>query len=91
MAPLQEAGRLGAVRRPFPSRVHHTPENRALLRRLAHACRAYPLVVAIRPRAWDRPQGYEFLQALGVGFCPSDQPALAYAIGLPQVVTSALG
>src|SRR5919108_1697897 len=28
MAPLQEAGKLGAVLRQFPYRFHHTPENR---------------------------------------------------------------
>jgi uncharacterized protein YecE (DUF72 family) len=52
MAPLQEAGKLGAVLRQFP----HPPENQALLRRVAEAFRASPLVLDIHHRSWDRPQ-----------------------------------
>ena len=49
MAPLQEAGKLGAVLLQFPYRCHHTPENRAHLRRLADVFGGYPLVLEIRP------------------------------------------
>jgi uncharacterized protein YecE (DUF72 family) len=72
MAPLHEAGTLGAVLLQFPYRFHHTPENRAVLRRLAETFRDYPLVLEIRHRSWDRPQVYEFLQELGMGFCNID-------------------
>jgi uncharacterized protein YecE (DUF72 family) len=91
MAPLQEAGRLGAVLVQFPYRVHHTPDNRAIIQRLAEAFRDYPLVLEIRHRSWDRVEVYEFLQALGIGFCNIDQPQVSYGIGLTQVVTSPVG
>jgi uncharacterized protein YecE (DUF72 family) len=91
MAPLQEAGKLGAVLLQFPYRFHHTPESRAHLRRLAEAFRDYPLVLEIRHGSWDRPPVYEFLRELGIGFCNIDQPRVSYSIGLTRVVTSAIG
>src|SRR5919109_3879516 len=91
MAPLHDAGRLGAVLLQFPYRFHHTPENRAYLRRLADPFREYPLVLEIRHRSWDRPPVYDFLRELGIGFCNIDQPQVSYSIGLTRVVTSPLG
>jgi uncharacterized protein YecE (DUF72 family) len=38
IAPLHEAGRLGAVLLQFPYRFHHTPENRSSLQRLVLLC-----------------------------------------------------
>lgn len=91
MAPLQEAGKLGAVLLQFPYRFHHTPENRAYLRRLAGTFGGYPLMLEIRHRSWDRPQVYDFLRELGIGFCNIDQPQVSYGIGLTRVVTSPIG
>jgi uncharacterized protein YecE (DUF72 family) len=91
MGPLQEAGKLGAVLLQFPYRFHHTPENRACLQRLADAFRAYPLVLEIRHRSWDRVEVFVWLQELGLGFCNIDQPQVSYGIGLTHVVTSAVG
>jgi uncharacterized protein YecE (DUF72 family) len=91
MAPLHDAGRLGAVLLQFPYRFHHTPENRAHLRRLADVFGVYPLVLEIRHRSWDRPGVYEFLRRLGIGFCNIDQPQMSYSIGLTRVVTSPIG
>ena len=48
-------------------------------------------MLEIRHGSWDRPAAYEFLQALGVGFCNIDQPQVSYSIGLTQVVTSPIG
>jgi uncharacterized protein YecE (DUF72 family) len=62
-----------------------------LLRRLTEAFREYPLVLEIRHRSWDRPEVYAFLQALSLGFCNIDQPAVSYSIGLTRVVTSPVG
>jgi uncharacterized protein YecE (DUF72 family) len=91
MAPLHEAGRLGAMLLQFPYRFHYTDENRGHLRRLAEAFRAYPLVLEARHRSWDRPQVYEFLQELAMGFCNIDQPQVSYSIGLTDRVTSSVG
>jgi uncharacterized protein YecE (DUF72 family) len=91
MAPLQDAGRLGAVLLQFPYRFHHTPANRRYLRRLAEAFGEYPLVLEIRHRSWDRAEVYGFLEEIGIGFCNIDQPQVSYAIGLTRVVTSPVG
>jgi uncharacterized protein YecE (DUF72 family) len=91
MAPLQEAGKLGAVLLQFPYRFHHTPENRAYLQRLVDAFREYALVLEIRHRSWDRSQVYDFLSELGIGFCNIDQPQVSYGIGLTRVVTGPVG
>jgi uncharacterized protein YecE (DUF72 family) len=91
MAPLSEAGRLGAVLMQFPYRFHHTPENQEYLRGLVAAFREYPLILEVRHRSWDRPQVYEWLQELQVGFCNIDQPQVSYSIGLTDRVTSPVG
>jgi uncharacterized protein YecE (DUF72 family) len=91
MAPLHEAGRLGAVLLQFPYRFHHTADNRASVRRLADAFRDYPLVLEIRHRFWDRAEVFAWLQDLGIGFCNIDQPQVSYGIGLTHVVTSPVG
>jgi uncharacterized protein YecE (DUF72 family) len=91
IAPLQEAGLLGAVLMQFPYRFHHTAENRAMIQRLAGAFRDYPLVLEIRHRSWDRAEVFTWLQDLNIGFCNIDQPQVSYGIGLTQVVTSPVG
>ena len=53
MDPSHNAGRLGAVLLQFSYRVHHTPENRAYMRRLADAFPDYPLMLEVRHRSWD--------------------------------------
>ena len=48
-------------------------------------------MLEIRHRSWDRPQVYEFLRELGIGFCNIDQPQVSYSIGLTGRVTSPVG
>jgi uncharacterized protein YecE (DUF72 family) len=91
IAPLHEAGRLGAVLLQFPYAFHQTPENCAYLRRLMEAFHTYPLVLEVRHRSWDRAEAFAFLQELGLGFCNIDQPQVSYSIGLTRVVTSPIG
>jgi uncharacterized protein YecE (DUF72 family) len=91
MAPLQKAGRLGAVLLQFPYAFHNTVENRAYLRQLVDRLGQYPLVLEVRHRSWDRPSVYELLRELGMGFCNIDQPQVSYSLGLTRRVTSAIG
>jgi uncharacterized protein YecE (DUF72 family) len=91
LAPLQDAGRLGALLLQFPYAFHHTRENRTYLQDLVECFRDYPLVLEVRHRSWDVPSAYEFLRGHGVGFCNIDQPQVSYALGLTQQVTSAIG
>ena len=89
--PLHEAGRLGAVLLQFPYRFHDTPDNRQRVRHLAEVFQAYPLVLEVRHRSWDRRDVYAFLQDLRMGFCNIDQPQVSYSIGLTDRVTSPVG
>jgi uncharacterized protein YecE (DUF72 family) len=91
MSPLLAADRLGALLLQFPYAFHQTPANRDYLNRLVERFRSYPLVVEVRHRSWDTPSTYEFLRALGVGFCNIDQPQVSYSLGLTRQVTSDIG
>src|SRR5262245_47846132 len=68
LAPLCEAGRLGALLLQFPYALHHTPANRIYLHQLVERFRDYPLVLEVRHRSWDVPSAHQFLSESGVGF-----------------------
>jgi uncharacterized protein YecE (DUF72 family) len=91
IAPLQDAGRFGALLLQFPYAFHNTPANRAYLHQLVERFRDYPLVLEVRHRSWDTPHIYELLRELGVGFCNIDQPQVSYSLGLTRQVTSDVG
>jgi uncharacterized protein YecE (DUF72 family) len=55
IAPLVEAGRLGALLVQFPWSFRNEPENRIYLRRLRDRFADYPLVVEVRHRSWIEP------------------------------------
>jgi len=91
LAPLVEAGRLGALLLQFPYSFHNTDENRDYVRRLADQFKEYPLVLEIRHASWDRASAYRFLREIGMGFCNVDQPQVSYSIGPTKTVTSKIG
>ena len=91
MAPLQDAGRFGALLLQFPYAFHNTPANQTYLKQLVERFGRYPLVLEVRHRSWDAPSVYECLRARGVGFCNIDRPQVSYALGLTQQVTSDIG
>ena len=91
LAPLVEAGRLGALLLQFPYSFHNTDENRDFVRRLADQFREYPLVLEVRHASWDRAPAYRFLREIGMGFCNVDQPQVSFSIGPTKTVTSKIG
>ncbi len=91
LAPLLEAGRLGALLLQFPYSFHNTDENRAYLGELADRFKEFPLVLEIRHASWDRASAYRFLREIQVGFCNLDQPQVSYSIGPTKTVTSKVG
>lgn len=88
IAPLLEAGRLGAVLAQFPHRLHDDPGARRHLEYLAADLSGIPLVAEFRHRSWDHEEALRFLHRLGVGFCNVDQPALKGALRPTGHVTS---
>jgi len=91
LAPLVEAGRLGALLLQFPYSFHNKEENLAYVKDLADRFKEYPLVLEIRHASWDRASAYRFLREIGIGFCNVDQPQVSYSIGPTKTVTSKIG
>ena len=91
IAPLVEAGKLGAVLVQFPWSFKRTPENRTWLARVLDAFAAYPLALEVRHASWDRPEVYAGLAERTVAFCNIDQPMFAKSIGPSAAVTAGIG
>jgi len=91
MAPLAEAGVLGALLLQFPWRFRCTPENRDYLERLFRRLREFPLVVEVRHGGWDRESFYGFLRENGVAFCNVDQPVIGDSLKPGEYATARVG
>ena len=81
LEPLAEMGRLGALLMQFPWSFKWTRENREYLGGLVMQFVEYPLVLEVRHSSWDRPEAFELLGDLGVGFCNIDQPLIGRSLG----------
>lgn len=90
VAPLKEAGRLGAVLVQFPWSYRRTPENRLWLGKVVDAFSDYPLVVELRHSTWDLPEVYSGLRERGIAFCNIDQPLFKDSIEPSEHVTAPL-
>lgn len=88
IAPLREAGVLGAVLLQFPQRFHDRPESRRHIEHLAALLEGLPLVAELRHRSWGHDEALQFLHHAGVGFCNIDQPALPTTLRPSGHVTS---
>jgi uncharacterized protein YecE (DUF72 family) len=91
MAPLVEAGRLGALLMQFPWSFKNTRESRQYLGTLVVQFMEYPLVVEVRHASWNQPEIYHLLADLGAGFCNIDQPVIGRSIGPSEHATAAVG
>jgi uncharacterized protein YecE (DUF72 family) len=91
LAPLVEAGRLGALLLQFPYSFHNKEGNLAYVKDLADRFKEVPLVLEIRHASWDRASAYRFLREIGMGFCNVDQPQVSYSIGPTKTVTGKIG
>ena len=91
MAPLVEAGVLGALLIQFPWRFRCVPENMDYLDNLFRLLPDFPLVVEVRHGSWNRETFYELLRERSVAFCNVDQPLIGNSIKPGERVTSRLG
>jgi uncharacterized protein YecE (DUF72 family) len=91
LAPLREAGRLGALLLQFPWSFKNTRENREYLGGLVVEFMEYPLVLEVRHNSWNEPETFRMLAELGVGFCNIDQPVIGRSLGPSDRSTASVG
>lgn len=91
MAPLMEAGKLGALLIQFPWSFKNEIDERVYLEQLVRKFTEYPLVVELRHESWNNPRVLQTLEDLGVGLCDIDQPLFANSIKPAAEVTSPVG
>ena len=91
LEPLAQAGRLGALLAQFPWSFRNTPENREYVGGVAMQFMEYPLVLEVRHSSWNRPEIFQMLADLGVGFCNIDQPVIGRSLTPSDRSTSRVG
>lgn len=91
LAPLLEAGRLGALLLQFPWSFCNTNENRDYIARLRAQFAEYPLVLEVRHGSWSEPGVLDFLEQLDIALCNIDQPLFKASLKPSGIATSSLG
>jgi uncharacterized protein YecE (DUF72 family) len=91
LAPLRDAGLLGALLVQFPQSFHWGPETSARLGRLLDAAAGWPVAVEVRHISWDNDHAAALLREWGAGWCVVDQPRIERSTAPPRPrVTAAL-
>jgi uncharacterized protein YecE (DUF72 family) len=91
VAPLTEAGVLGAVLLQFPWSFKNEPESRDYLQGALERFGRYPLAVEVRHSSWNQPEFYGLLEERGVGFCNIDQPLIGRSLAPSKRTTGPVG
>jgi uncharacterized protein YecE (DUF72 family) len=91
MAPLAQAGALGALLIQFPWSFRNSPENLEHMERVFRLLSEFPLAIEVRHGSWDREPFYEFLREHRVAICNLDQPVIGNSIKPGARVTSSVG
>ena len=86
LAPLADAGRLGAVLVQFPWAFARTPANEDWLWRVTDAFAEWPLATEVRHVSWLNDDTLAGLKARGIAFCNIDQPASRQSVGATNIV-----
>jgi uncharacterized protein YecE (DUF72 family) len=76
LAPLRDAGQLGAVLGQFPWSFKRTREHEAYLATFREELPDIPLVVEFRNVEWMADETLDLLRSLALGFCCVDEPKL---------------
>lgn len=91
IAPLAEAGRLGALLLQFPWFFEDSPESRERIRRIAEAFGDHPLVLEVRHRSWIGEEALDFVRGERLSFCNIDQPFTRRTIPPTSIATGPIG
>jgi uncharacterized protein YecE (DUF72 family) len=79
LAPLRDAGRLGALLIQFPQSFRKTPQALDRLRALEQRLEDWPTVVEVRDISWDDDEAAVWSREHRLGWCVVDQPAMRRA------------
>jgi uncharacterized protein YecE (DUF72 family) len=91
LAPLVEAGKLGAVLLQFPYSFRCSQENRSYLARLGELLEGLPLAAEFRHAGWEREAVWEFLKDLNMAYVAVDEPRLKGLVGASTALTAGFG
>lgn len=91
MAPLLDAGRLGALLIQFPWSFRNEPESRAYVLNLHRRFEEYPVVIEVRHSSWIDESTLDLLSELGIGIANIDQPLFKRSVKPDARVTSNIG
>jgi len=91
IAPLIEAGRLGALLMQFPWSFRYTDTSWQHVVRLHAAFPDVPVVIEVRHSSWDVARVRDEMRARGLGLVNIDQPDLPGNLGPSSHVTAAVG
>ncbi|HUI41701.1 MAG TPA: DUF72 domain-containing protein, partial [Terriglobia bacterium] len=81
----------GALLMQFPWSFKWSKENREYIGSLVMQFLEYPLVLEVRHSSWNRPEVFDLLGDLGVGFCNIDQPLIGRSLGPTAAATGPVG
>ena len=76
LAPLRDAGKLGALLVQFPQSFRRTPEALDKLRALQGRLEGWPTVVEVRDISWDEDEAAAWFREQDLGWCVVDQPGM---------------
>lgn len=91
LAPLLEAGVLGALLLQFPWSFRNTEENREYVARLRARFADYHTVLEVRHASWSDPSILSLLEQLDLGLCNIDQPLFKRSVKPAALASSAVG
>jgi uncharacterized protein YecE (DUF72 family) len=91
LAPLIEAGKLGAVPLQFPYSFRCCQENRSYLARLGEMLGDLPLATEFRHAGWESEAVWEFLKSLHMAYVAVDEPQLRGLVGGSTALTTNFG
>lgn len=93
MAPLAEAGKLGAVLAQFPPSFKRTPESERMLEGLLTELGRFPMTVELRHRSWSDAEDAteELLLRHRAGWAQIDEPRFDSSVRQPMRVRGGIG
>ncbi len=91
LAPLMDAGVLGAVLIQFPWSFKNTRENADHLEKIFRLLHCFPLALEVRHGSWANESFYVFLRENRIACCCIDQPVIGDSLRLSAQVTARIG